>query len=318
MTLLLVLMACTGEPEIPPGGAATPAEGAAERPSLTEVRLALNWFPEPEFGGFYEGVLGGHYERAGFAVELIPGGPGAPTLELLTAGKAEAAISAADDLLVKRSRGVEAVGVWPAFQLAPNGLLVHAGSGVDSFEDIRGGAVAIEVGSPFQSFLWAKMGWEGAVAAVPYGGSVGPFLTDKGAIQQAYITSEPCVARSKGAEVTFLKAADAGWNPYGVLLALPDPLPEWAPAFVAATEASWRAYLADPARANAKISALNEQMAPELMGCITEAQREFITGSDGLGAMTEERWDATTEILIDLELLPAGSTAEGAWEALDP
>ncbi len=309
MILLMTVLACSRPPEPAP---------APEEPAPISVRLALNWFPEPEFGGFYEGVLGGHYQRAGFEVELIPGGPGAPTLELLSAGRAEAAISAADDLLVKRSRGVRALGVWPAFQLAPSGLMVHAESGIRSLEDIRSGTVAIEVGSPMQSFLWRELGWEGRVTAVPYGGSVGPFLADPEAIQQAYITSEPCAARARGAEIRFLRAAEAGWNPYGVLLALPDPPPDWAPAFVAATEAAWRAYLADPSRANARIAELNDQLDPELLGCITEAQRDFLTGADGLGAMRAERWEAMARTLVDLELLPAGSGAEGAWRSLTP
>ena len=86
------IVACSGgQPE----DVVSPAP--ANEAALQTVRLALNWYPEPEFGGFYEGVLGGHYAAAGFDVTIIPGGPGAPTLELLAAGQAEAAISAADE-----------------------------------------------------------------------------------------------------------------------------------------------------------------------------------------------------------------------------
>ena len=111
--MLMWLLACTGTPETPP------------EPGLQKVTLALNWVPEPEFGGFYEGVLGGHYAQAGFDVEIMAGGPGAPSLELLQSGKAQAAISAGDDLLLKRAKGIQAIGVWPAFQDAPNGLMVR-------------------------------------------------------------------------------------------------------------------------------------------------------------------------------------------------
>lgn len=302
--LSLLLFACTGAPAPEPD----PATG------VRTVRVALNWFPEPEFGGFYEGVLGGHYEQAGFDVELIPGGPGAPTLELLATGKAEVAITASDELLLKRTKGVAAVGVWPAFQLAPNGLMVHA-DGPSSFDEITGGQIAIEVGSPFQSFLWKQYGWDGQVAAVPYAGGVGQFLADPAHIQQAYITSEPCLAQAKGAEVRFLRASEAGWNPYGTLVAFPEPVPEWAPAFIAATEAAWQAYLADPSRANARLAELNDQLDDALLACITEAQAPFVTGTDGLGTMTPVRWNAMAATLVELGLLQGDAT--GAWTVLD-
>ena len=70
--MLLMLLACGSSDD----DGSTAVDPGTE---LQEIRLALNWFPEPEFGGFYEGALGGHYERAGFKVEIIPGGPGAPT-----------------------------------------------------------------------------------------------------------------------------------------------------------------------------------------------------------------------------------------------
>ena len=307
----MLMWACSGSPEPEPSPAAAPTE-----PPNQTIVLALNWYPEPEFGGFYEGKLGGIYADAGFDVRIVPGGPGAPTLELLASGKADVAITAADELLVKREKGVAAVGVWPALQLAPNGLMVHTGSGVTAFEGLVGKTVAIEVGSPFQTFLWDRYGWGDTVTPVPYGGSVGPFLADPEHVQQAYITSEPCLARAKGAEVTFLKASDAGWNPYGVLVAVPDPAPSWTADFVEATERAWQAYMAAPDRANAAIAEANDQLAPELLACITEAQEPFVTGTDGLGAMTAERWDAMAATLKELSLLPETADPSLAWKVL--
>jgi NitT/TauT family transport system substrate-binding protein len=290
--------------------------GGAEPEGLQQVRLALNWFPEPEFGGFYEGVLGGHYEAAGFKVEIVPGGPGAPTLGLLGTGRVEAAISAADDLLIKRHKGIKAIGVYPAFQNSPQGLMAHSVSGFEAVGDIPpGSTIAIELGSPFQTHLWSTFAWEGQVSAVPYTGMIGSFMADESAIQQAYITSEPCLVKGKGGEPVFLQASATGWNPYGSLLVLGDPLPDWSDAFVQATHAGWEAYLADPNRANGAILAANDQLKPELMKCITEAQRPYLTGTDGLGKMTPARWQGMNAQLIRLGLLPEGSTADGAWKA---
>jgi NitT/TauT family transport system substrate-binding protein len=304
--MLILLAAC---------GGSTPDTVDLKDMDLQQVRLALNWFPEPEFGGFYEGVLGGHYESAGFQVEIIPGGPGAPTLELVGTGRAEAAITAADDLLIKRSKGIQAVGVYPAFQNSPQGLMAHTVSGLEAIGDVPpGSTIAIELGSPFQKFLWSTFSWGDSIKAVPYTGLLGTFFTDESSIQQAYITSEPCLVKAKGGQPVFLEARSAGWNPYGSLLALADPLPAWAEEFVAATHTAWIAYLEDPARANAAILKANDQLKPALMACIVAAQKPYVTGTDGLGKMTATRWQAMNAQLIQLGLLPAGSTSEKAWK----
>ncbi len=317
---LSLLLACSGAPPGDPAASPAPAAPRSAPSAPTRVRLALNWFPEPEFGGFYQGVLDGTYAAAGFDVEIIPGGPGAPTLELLESGKAEAAITAADDLLVKRDKGVHAVALWAGFQHTPVGLMAHADSGLlriadlPEHPDLR---VAIEIGSPFQRWLWQERGFQGRVATVPTTGSVAAFLADPRLVQQAYVTSEPCVARARGAEVRFLAAADAGWDPYGTVLAVAEPAPSWAADFRAATQQAWTAYLADPSAANARIAAANDQLAPDLLGCISDAQRPFVVGDEGLGSMTAARWRQTRDALVTVGILKADSRAEGAWIASD-
>ena len=116
--LLLALAGCSPTPD------AKPAADAA--PALRPVRVALNWFPEPEFGGFYEAALADTYKKAGLDVTIIPGGPGVPVLEMLASGQADVALAGADDLLVKRAKGLDAVAVFAGFQDSPVGLMVHA------------------------------------------------------------------------------------------------------------------------------------------------------------------------------------------------
>ncbi len=311
--LLLLALACSNEPA-PTVDA--PAEKAAA-PAPRAVTVALNWYPEPEFGGFYEAALSGGYEKAGLAVEILPGGPGVPVLEMLAAGKADVAVSGADDLLLRRAQGLDAVAVFPGFQDTPVGLMVHTASGVTRFEDIRG-RVAIEAGSPFQQFLWGKFGWEGKVEPVPTTGSIGLFAGDPKLAQQAYITSEPCVAEGQGLAVTFLPGRDAGWNPYNSLAVVrgADKGEAWVKAFHDATLDGWRAYLADPTRANAEITRLNPNMPADRMGCIVARQRPFVEGTDGVGVMTAARWE---EAAAALRSVGQQVDAAGAWVDLrDP
>ena len=84
----------------------------------------------------------------------------------------------------------------------------------------------------------------------------------------------------------------------------------WVAAFRAASRAGWEHYLQDPAPANAEISKINPDMPPDRIGCVTEAQRAYVTGADGLGSMTAARWGATAE-----RLNASGQKvdATGAW-----
>ncbi len=42
-----------------------------------KIRLALNWKPDPQFGGFYAAP----YDKHGLDVEILPGGAGTPTVQ---------------------------------------------------------------------------------------------------------------------------------------------------------------------------------------------------------------------------------------------
>ena len=61
----------------------------------SKLRLALNWKPDPEFGGFYAA----DYAKQGLDVEILPGGSGTPTVQMIGAGSAEFGIIQADELL---------------------------------------------------------------------------------------------------------------------------------------------------------------------------------------------------------------------------
>ena len=65
------------------------------------LRLALNWKPEPEFGGFYDAALRGIYQKEGIQLEILPGGVGTPVIQMVEAGKVEMGISNADEVILE-------------------------------------------------------------------------------------------------------------------------------------------------------------------------------------------------------------------------
>ncbi|MGA0164113.1 MAG: ABC transporter substrate-binding protein, partial [Bdellovibrionota bacterium] len=63
------------------------------------VDLILNWVPEPEFGGFYAAKELGFFEEKGLRVNIIPGGAGTPTIQMLATGKAQFVITSGSELI---------------------------------------------------------------------------------------------------------------------------------------------------------------------------------------------------------------------------
>jgi NitT/TauT family transport system substrate-binding protein len=190
---------------------------------------------------------------------------------------------------LQHAQGFAGVAIFAGFQDSPVGLLVHD-PGPATWADVTG-KVAMEDGSPFQRFLWSKMGWEGKVARVPTTGGLGAFATDETLSQQAYVTSEPCVAEAKGIAARFLPARDIGWNPYASLAVVKteDSGAEWAKAFVAASREGWEAYLKEPSAANLEIAKINPEMTVEAMRCISERQAPFVRGAGVVGQVEPAR-----------------------------
>ena len=73
-------------------------------PAATNVRLTLDWKPEPEFGGFYERKRNGTFAKNDLDVTIKSAGEGAPTWQLVATGKTDFATTAADQVLIARAR----------------------------------------------------------------------------------------------------------------------------------------------------------------------------------------------------------------------
>src|SRR5450432_2693584 len=97
-----------------------------------KIRLALNWKPDPEFGGFYAA----DYAKHGLDVEILPGGAGTPTVQMIGAGSVEFGIVAADDTLLARAQNNDVVALFAVFQQNPMGIMAHASRKLKSIEDV--------------------------------------------------------------------------------------------------------------------------------------------------------------------------------------
>jgi len=260
------------------------------------IKLALNWKPEPEFGGFYAAP----YAKHGLDVEILPGGTGTPTVQMVGAGSVDFGIVSADEVVLARSHGNDVVALFAVFQDSPTGIMAHASRNLTSIGDVlKGGTVALESGLPFARLLERKYGFSHVKVVPSPGGDITSFLHDENFAQQCFLTSEPIAARKKGAAVKVFAVSEIGYDPYTTVLAVSGESlrknPDRAKAMVAAVWQGWRAYLDDPKAANQQMNQLNPTMDAQTFAEVAEVQKPFIetdaTRRDGLGTMSRERWE---------------------------
>jgi NitT/TauT family transport system substrate-binding protein len=319
LAVVALLAACRGAPP--------PASPDASKPAPTPVRLALNWVPEPEFGGFYAARETGAYASHGLDVSITAGGAGAPVLQMVASGQADFGISASDEILLARAQGADVVGVYAIYQTSPQGIMAHPSHGATLAEVFSKGTVALEPGLPYAKFLKHTFGESPGARLVPYDGGVARFVADaeKTFAQQCFVTSEPLAARKQGLDPKVFLIADAGFNPYvGVVIVRRETLTtrrELVRQFVAASRAGWQSYLSDPAPANAVMAKLNTTMSPETFAAAAQAQVPHVVTEDtntrGLGTMTRARWETLGRQLVTIGLLPSAPDVGAAFELVE-
>ena len=290
------------------------ASGDREAPAdaLPRAQLALNWFPEAEHGGFYAAQVHGLYEARGVDVDILGGGPDAPVIQRVATGEVAFGVTNADDILYARARQAPVVALLASYQINPRCIMVHRASGIEEIGQIEGITLAMSQRPAYSHYLRWKYPLKD-VRIVPYPGNVARFLMDEKFAQQGYVTSEPFVARARGADPRALLVADIGFNPYATVLVASEEKIAEDPGLVAAVVGGsvegWERYLADPEPTNRRIHAINPEMSLEVLAYGAEASEPLVLDpvarEKGIGVMTLERWRELGDQMGDAGLIEA-------------
>jgi NitT/TauT family transport system substrate-binding protein len=285
-------------------------------PQLTKVTFVTDWKAQAEHGGYYQALATGLYKKAGLDVTIKQGGPAVNTPQLIAAGAVDFAMgSNSFQPLNIVAAGGDAVAVAAIFQKDPQVLITHPRKDIKSIADMKGKAIMVSDATISTWWIWAKARHKFDDKQIrKYTFNLAPFLTDKKAIQQGYVTSEPYTIESEGKiKPQVFLLADYGYPGYSnFIMARGKDVrdrPQIVQAFVDASLDGWSSYLTgDPAPANALIRQENPEMTDAIIAQAIAQMRErgMVQGGDattlGIGAMTDERWQTFFDMMKETKV----------------
>jgi NitT/TauT family transport system substrate-binding protein len=294
--------------------------------SAETVNFGTDWKAEAEHGGFYQAIATGIYKKHGLEVTLRPGGPQVNHAQLLAAGVLDFNIASNSFVPLNFvQQKIPMIAVAAFFQKDPSVLIAHSGQSNDSLDALKGKPIMIGSDTRVTSwqFLKQKFGYTDDQIR-PYNFSVAPFLVDKKAVQQGYLSSEPYTIEKEGEHPVVMLLADSGYASYGCIIQtsvkLTQEKPDLVQRFIDASIEGWYSYLyGDPSSGNALIKRDNPEMTDALIAYGIDKIKQYgIVDSgdakqDGIGAMTDARWRDFFETMSKAELYPADLNFRDAY-----
>jgi ABC-type nitrate/sulfonate/bicarbonate transport system substrate-binding protein len=184
-----------------------------------DVRTQFLWIKNSEFNGFYAADIKGFYEEEGIAIDLLAGGPGVETMQIMDAKQAEVGLHGSGSSFINAVIGGSKNRVFAAvFQRSPAGLMYLADNPIATPQDAIGKRIGLQPG--------ATQGWQVICAqndldcendmeivSVSWDPSV---LVD-GTVDGywCYATNQPGILRLQGYDVGVLDPWDWGLRSYG-------------------------------------------------------------------------------------------------------
>jgi len=279
----------------------TAALGAAQAQPLDKVRFGTNWVAEAEHGGFYQALADGTYKKYGLDVTIVPGGPNVNNRILLPVGKLDFYMSANSlQSFDAVEHDIPTVTVAASFQKDPQVLIAHPD--VQKFDDLKTRTLFVSKEGMASYFQWLKADYGFDESKVkPYTFNAQPFLADKNAAMQGYVTSEPYAVETQGGfKPKVFLLADEGFNAYSTMIEtrrdLVQKRPDLVQRFVDASAIGWYHYIYGDSRpGNELIKKQNPEMTDAMLNFSIARMKDYgiVDSGDsiklGIGAMSDAR-----------------------------
>ena len=296
--------------------------------ALDRVKFGTNWLADPAAGGFYQAAADGTYAKYGLDVTIVPGGPQSNGGLMLLFGKLDFFMGGdmIGNFLSAESK-LPLVAVAAIFQKSPQILMSHPGVGLDRWEDLPNAKpVYLGAGAINTFYAWLRLAYGFRDENVrPYNFNSAPFIANKTAIQQGYVSAEPYeIERQGGFRPNVFLLSDHGYSTYATLIVTRNDVvaknPDLVQRFVDASILGWRHYLyGDNSLANAAIREANPDITEGQIAFALKSMKEhgIVDSGDteklGIGAMTDARWSDFFAKMVDIKLVGPQTDYKAAY-----
>src|SRR5580704_1809968 len=167
----------------------------APESGLAPVRLQLDWYPQPEQGGFFAAQLLGYYKAEGLDVTILPLPQYGSVAQLVASGKADFGLASSDQVIEWNSNGLPLVAVSATMQHDPQAVMVHQDSPIHDFKDLEGHTIAAQTGATWLKYVTVRYNLH-QTRQVPTTLSIAIFLADPGYVSR-YLSPASRFSQSK-------------------------------------------------------------------------------------------------------------------------
>ena len=272
------------------------------------VTVRLKWFNQAQFAGFYVAQQNGDYKAAGLDVNIQPGGPDFPAVQMITGGNEQFGVTGADQILIARSKGVPVVALAVIYRRNPFVLFSLAKSGIKTPADYIGKKVGVKIGGNEELIYRAVLAKakidKSQLTEIPVKFDMTPLLTGDIDVWPGYLINEVLAAKEKGFDVNIVHPSDYGIDLYADTLFTTEAMlkekPDVVRNFVAATLKGWNTAIAAPVEAAKITLKYGDKLNYEHELAMVNASVPLLKpDSKPVGYMDQAGWSSAQQLLLD-------------------
>jgi NitT/TauT family transport system substrate-binding protein len=271
------------------------------------VTLRLKWLNQAQFAGFYLAREKGFYKSEGLNVNVQPGGPDFPAVQMVTGGNEQFGVTGADQILIARSKGVPVVALAVIYRRNPFVLFSLAKSGIKSPADYAGKKIGVKIGGNEELIYRAVLAKanvdKSTLTEMPVKFDMTPLLSGTVDVWPGYLINEVLAAKEKGFDVNVVYPSDYGIDLYADTLFTTETMlrdkPELVKKFVAATLKGWNEAIAAPEEGAKATLKYGDKLTYDHELAMMKASLALLKPDDKpVGFMDEAGWGTAQTLLL--------------------